>query len=95
MNSGFNNQVDVVLPDWSRLLSNYYWRVRNESRDKAKLRKYYRYIAKEKLRLAESGIDQQLINAVCRYLASFNVITGDKLRKLMLAQSPQLTFNFG
>jgi len=94
MNSGFNPQANIDLPDWSRLLSNYYWRIRFESRDKAKLRKYYRYVAKEKLRLAESGIDQQLINAVCRYLASFNVITGNKLQKLLMVQSPQLAFDF-
>lgn len=94
MINGFNNQPNVQIPHWARLLSNHYWRIRNESRDKAKLRKYYRYLAKEKLRLAESGIDQQLINAVCRYLASFNVISGDKLQKLLMAQSPQLSFDF-
>jgi len=44
MNSGFNNQANVDLPDWARLLTNYYWRIRNESRDKAKLRRYYRYV---------------------------------------------------
>jgi len=91
---GFHNQPHVDVPDWSRLLSNYYWRIRNESRDKSKRRRYYRYIAKEKLRLVKSGIDQELVNAVCRYFASFNVITGRKLQKLLMAQSPQLTFDF-
>lgn len=94
MNRGFNPQPNIDLPDWASLLKNYYWRIRNEYRDKAKLRKYYRYVAKEKLRLVESGIDQQLVNAVCRYLAGFNVITGYKLQNLMMAQSPQLSFDF-
>lgn len=94
MNSGFNNQANVDLPDWARILTNHYWRIRNESRDKAKLRRYYRYVAKEKLRLAELGIDQKLINAVCRYLASFNVISANKVRQLLITQSPQLAFDF-
>jgi hypothetical protein len=91
---GFNNQANIVLPEWARLLSNYYWRVRNEGRDKVKRRRYYRYIAKEKLRLAETGIDQQLINAVCRYLASFNIVSGNKLHQLMRTEPMQLTFDF-
>lgn len=94
MNSGFNPQVNVDLPDWANLLKNYYWRIRVEGRDKVKKRRYYRYVTKEKLRLAESGIDQQLINAVCRYLSSFNVISANKLRQLLIAQSPQLSFDF-
>lgn len=94
MNSGFNPQADVDLPYWSNLLKNYYWRIRVEGRDKVKKRRYYRYVTKEKLRLAESGIDQQLINAVCRYLSSFNVISANKVRQLLIAQSPQLSFDF-
>lgn len=94
LNSGFNPPVSVRLPDWSRDLSNYYYRIRVEKRDKAKLRRYYRYVAKEKLRLVESGIDADLVNATCRYLAGFNVISGRKLQKLMVTQSPQLSFDF-
>jgi len=94
MNSGFNPQANVDLPDWANLLKNYYWRIRVEGRDKVKKRRYYRYVTKEKLRLAETGIDQQLINAVCRYLSSFNVISANKLRQLLIAQSPQLSFDF-
>lgn len=94
MFNGFYNQPNVEVPEWAVLLTNYYWRVRNEGRDKVKRRRYYRYIAKEKLRLAELGVDQGLINAVCRYLASFNIISGDKLEILLIAQSPQLTFDF-
>ena len=94
MNSGFNPQANVDLPDWANLLKNYYWRIRVEGRDKVKKRRYYRYVTKEKLRLAESGIDQQLINAVCRYLSSFNVISANKVRQLLIAQSPQLSFDF-
>lgn len=94
MNSGFNPQANVDLPDWANLLKNYYWRIRVEGRDKVKKRRYYRYVTKEKLRLAETGIDQQLINAVCRYLSSFNVISANKVRQLLIAQSPQLSFDF-
>lgn len=94
MNSGFNPQANVDLPDWANLLKNYYWRIRVEGRDKVKKRRYYRYVTKEKLRLAESGIDQQLINAVCRYLSSFNVISANKVRQFLIAQSPQLSFDF-
>lgn len=94
MNTGFNPQANVDLPDWANLLKNYYWRIRVEGRDKVKKRRYYRYVTKEKLRLAETGIDQQLINAVCRYLSSFNVISANKVRQLLIAQSPQLSFDF-
>lgn len=94
MNSGFNPQANVDLPDWANLLKNYYWRIRVEGRDKVRKRRYYRYVTKEKLRLAETGIDQQLINAVCRYLSSFNVISANKVRQLLIAQSPQLSFDF-
>lgn len=43
----------------------------------------YRWIAKEKLRLAELNIDQELIEATCRYLSSYNVISGNKMVELM------------
>jgi hypothetical protein len=91
---GFKHQPNVETPEWAILLSNYYWRIRNEGRNNVKRRRYYRYIAKEKLRLAESGIDQQLINAVCKYLVSFNVVSGNKLHQLMIAESVQLSFDF-
>lgn len=91
---GYHRQPLIHVPDWARLLSNHYWRIRNEGRDKAKRRKYYRYIAKEKLRLAEMGINQELIKTTCRYLSSFHVITGDKLLHLQTVQSPQLSFDF-
>jgi hypothetical protein len=91
---GFKHQPNVETPEWAILLSNYYWCIRNEGRNKVKRRRYYRYIAKEKLRLAESGIDQQLINAVCKYLVSFNVVSGNKLHQLMIAESVQLSFDF-
>lgn len=45
-------------------LKEYYWHIRVEGRDKAKRRRYYRYVAKEKLRLAEQGIDQKLISGM-------------------------------
>lgn len=91
---GFHNRGGESLPEWSGLLVNYYWRIRVEGRDKVKRRRYYRYVAKEKLRLAEIGVDQILIKAVCRYLVNFNVISGRKVKELMVIEPKQLTFDF-
>jgi hypothetical protein len=66
---GFRHQGGFELPGWAMQLKHYYWVIRVEGRDKVKRRRYYRYVAKEKLRLAEINIDQELIIAVCRYIA--------------------------
>jgi hypothetical protein len=94
MHNGFHNRGGEDLPEWSGLLTNYYWRIRVEGRNKALRRKYYRYVAKEKLRLAESGIDQTLILAVCRYLVNFKTTNGIKVKQLMNTEPKQLVFDF-
>lgn len=91
---GHHNRGGIDLPDWSENLKSYYWRIRVEGRNKVKRRRYYRYVTKEKLRLAEIGVDQALINAVCRYLVNFNVVSGRKMHELMLSIPQQLTFDF-
>lgn len=91
---GFHNRGGEDLPEWAGLLTNYYYRIRVEGRNKVLRRKYYRYVAKEKLRLAEIGIDQRLIIAVCRYLVNFNVVSGNKVKQLMMTEPRQLTFDF-
>jgi hypothetical protein len=75
-------------------LKHYYWVIRVEGRDKAKRRRYYRYVAKEKLRLAEMNIEQDLINAVCKYLSSLKPTHGERFNSLLLTPSKQISFNF-
>lgn len=90
----FHNRGGEDLPEWAGLLTNYYWRIRVERRNKVLRRKYYRYVAKEKLRLAEIGIEQTLIIAVCRYLVDFNIVSGRKVKELMSTEPKQLVFDF-
>ena len=82
----------VVLPDWSAELRNLYWIIRVEGRNDAKRMKYYRKVQKEKLRLAELGISQAHILAVCRYLSNFK--NHQNLRRILSEIEPQLAFNF-
>jgi len=65
-----------------------------EGRDKAKRRKYYRRVDKEKLHLVESNIGQELVEAVCRYLAEFNKKAGDRIVELLLEPPTQLKLDF-
>ncbi|WP_159355650.1 hypothetical protein [Methylovorus glucosotrophus] len=76
---GFHHRGEYGVPDWAHNLQNYYWFIRVEGRDKAKRRKFYRLIEKEKLRLAECYVNQELILAVCRYLATLKAVDGKKL----------------
>lgn len=89
---GYDERQFVDLPDWSLNLRGYYWVVRVEGRIQAKRRKYYRLIEREKLRLAEMGICQKKISAVCRYLCNFK--NADNLRFLLAEPDVQLSFNF-
>lgn len=50
-------------------LNNYYWQIRY-TRIKAVRRKYYRYIAKEKKRLIETGVDAEELRLLCRHLSN-------------------------
>jgi len=91
---GFKPQGGYVLPEWAGQLRNYYWVVRVESRDKSKRRRYYRYIAKEKLRLVEAGVDFNLIRAVCRYLCGFNSAAEKRLAEITNFKEKQLQLDF-
>jgi hypothetical protein len=70
---GFHHRGEFDPPEWANTLKNYYLHIRVEGRDKAKRRRYYRKIEKEKLRLAEMGVSQELLISVCRYLSTLNL----------------------
>ncbi|WP_148225268.1 hypothetical protein [Methylovorus sp. MP688] len=65
-----------------------------EGRDKAKRRKYYRLISKEKLRLAELGINQKVILQVCRYLSTLKIRDGLLIVDLLESTYVQLCLDF-
>lgn len=50
-------------------LNNLYWHIRY-TRNKSVKRKYYRYVAAEKKRLIESGVDMEYLRLYCRALSS-------------------------
>ncbi len=52
-----------------RDLNSLYWFIRFYSRDKVRKRRYYRYVAKEKKRLIQSGVDKEYLRLYCRTLA--------------------------
>jgi hypothetical protein len=87
---GFDNSNYVELPEWSESLRHLYWIIRVEGRIEAKRRRYYRKVEKEKLRLAESGVSQIKIAAVCRYLCNFK--NANTLRKVLAEPEYQLSF---
>lgn len=82
----------VLLPDWSENLRHLYWRIRVEGRNQAIRRKYYRKVEREKLRLAEMGISQIKIAAVCRYLSNFKNF--NVLKQVLSEPEIQLCFCF-
>lgn len=91
---GFHNRGGFDIPEWALKLREYYWVIRVEGRNKVKRRRYYRYVEKEKLRLAEMGIYQPLILAVCKYLVNLSVVSGNKMHEIMAAEVRQLSFDF-
>lgn len=82
-----NNFVDV--PEWAHCLYAPYWRIRVEGRNKALQRKYYRKVEKLKLQLVESGHDQELVEAICRYMSTLKKTSANKLRYLLANPTPQ------
>ncbi len=62
------------LPDWTNNLKPLYCRLRLSKHNKALRRRYYREIEKEKLRLAEKGVNQEKIRLACRFLCSFSCV---------------------
>lgn len=92
---GFRNQGVHRRPEWvSHDLYVWYWMLRVERPKGAKRRRLYRWIAKEKLRLAELCIDQELIEVTCRYLSSYSVVTGRRMLELMERPMMQTSFDF-
>lgn len=91
---GFHHRGEFDPPEWANNLKNYYWYIRVEGRDKAKRRRYYRRIYKEKLRLVESGVPEIIVEAACRYLVRLEHKAGLKLVKLLEAPTRQLTLPF-
>jgi hypothetical protein len=88
---GHKAQGNYQLPSWvTSDLFLWYWQLRVEKPVGAKRRKLYRYIAKEKLRLAELGIDQRLIDATCKYLCSYSVISGERMSAMLHVSGRQL-----
>jgi hypothetical protein len=58
------------MPPWSSELCNLYYMLRyRRNYDSAARRKYYRYIAVEKKRLLNEGVDPELLRLFCRHLA--------------------------
>jgi len=65
----------LIVPEWGGLLRNYYFFIRStrgvENKFKrAKRRRYYRYIASERRRIIEQGIDAEIVRLYCRWLAN-------------------------
>ena len=49
-------------------LTNLYWQIRY-TRNPSTKRRYYRYVAAEKKRLLEAGVDQEELRLLCRSLS--------------------------
>lgn len=64
------------FPEWAGTLTHLYCCLRVGKRNQTLKRMYYRKIEKEKLRLAELGINQQKIKAVCRFLVNQDCVRG-------------------
>lgn len=95
MLNGFHHQGVNRRPEWvSSNLHLWYWILRVEKPRGARRRKLYRWIAKEKLRLAEMNIDQELIEATCRYLSSYSAVSGRRMLELMDRPIVQMSFEF-
>ncbi len=91
---GFKHQGEVEIPRWARDLKHFYWMIRVEGRDKSKRRRYYRYVKKEKIRLVEMGVEEELVRLACRYLVDLNPVSGERLQQRLAKPSPQLSFDF-
>lgn len=89
---GWDDRKRVDLPDWTLNLRGFYFVIRVEGRNPAKRRQYYRKVEAEKLRLAECGIDQKKIAAVCRYLSNFR--NAETVRSALAEVELQLVFTF-
>ena len=91
---GFRHRAIASVPSWALNLKQSYFLIRVENRNKTLVRKYYRRIQKEKLKLVELGIDYAQINAVCKYLVSLRQENADRLCTALITENKQLTLNF-
>lgn len=91
---GFRHRAIASVPSWALNLKQSYFLIRVENRNKTLVRKYYRRIQKEKLKLVELGIDYAQINAVCKYLISLKQANADRLDISLQTEIRQLTFDF-
>lgn len=73
----FKHRALIAIPKWAGNLHFPYWMIRVEGRNQTKRRKYYRAILKEKIRLVESGIPIEHVEAVCKYLVSHKQTNAD------------------
>lgn len=58
-------------------LYNLYWFIRS-TRNRSVKRRYYRYVADEKKRLIESGVDDECLRLLCRSLANSRYAHAEK-----------------
>lgn len=91
---GFKHRALTEVPKWAGGLHFPYWMIRVEGRNKAKRRKYYRAVLKEKIRLVESGIPIEHIEAVCKYLVSHKQSAANELIRVLTEPERQLKFRF-
>ena len=91
---GFKHRATTPVPSWAINLKQSYFIIRVNNRNKTTVRKHYRLIEKEKLKLVESGIDSAQINAVCKYLVSLKQENADRLYIALKTELKQLKFNF-
>ncbi len=92
--NGYHHQGVIDRPYWvTNKLHLAYWKLRVNKPTGTERRNIYRVIEKEKLRLAELGVNQELIRVTCRYLSSYNIVTGMKMIELMNEPAKQLCLN--
>ena len=91
---GFKHRALTDLPKWAENLHFPYWMIRVEGRNKAKRRRYYRIVKKEKLRLVELGIPIEHVDAVCRYLVNHKQSNANALNKVLIEPIMQMNLQF-
>ena len=91
---GFKHRATTPVPTWAINLKQSYFIIRVNNRNKTTVRKHYRLIEKEKLKLVESGIDFAQINAVCKYLVSLKQANADRLETALNIEIKQLSLKF-
>lgn len=75
----------ITMSDFSKLM-NLYWFIRFHRRNKSTKRRYYRYVAAEKKRLLEAGVDPEELRLLCRSLSTRWNIHAEKRLKTYRAK---------